>query len=358
MWLHYCLFACIAGLGVLYKQNERLRIRLYYISIFLVFFIFATFRAYTIGNDTPEYYRIFNLSNSSNSLRELLSATRYEVGYLILNFLVTKFTSSFTVLLALITAFYMASVLRFINKYSVDPRTTILVCFSLSAFYDVLITMRQCIAIAIFLYAIEYLIERKPLKYFALILLAITFQKSSVVLLLLYFAPRADFKRTKDFVEWCLIVIAALICVDFLSVIVGYFSPYFSHYFSSAYAEGGMRIASVLFFLVRLFCVVILWITRAFQYGDEYGGEKKVFLQLLVLECIVAGMSVTFNILDRIENFFCIPFSVIVVNVLSHLSLSNRRIGKWAVITISFVYLTICLWMRSEWYGLFPYQFQ
>ena len=78
MWLHYCLFAGIGVLGVVYKADSRFNRWLYYTAVFGVIFIFATFRAYTVGNDTQEYLRIFNMVRSCDSLLEASAATRYE----------------------------------------------------------------------------------------------------------------------------------------------------------------------------------------------------------------------------------------------------------------------------------------
>ena len=92
MWLHYFLFMAIIVFCVLQKMlvpySNRKRILLW--GTFLLFLVFIAFRAYTVGNDTPEYYRLFKLIKSQSSISDIASATRYEIGYITLNYLVSR----------------------------------------------------------------------------------------------------------------------------------------------------------------------------------------------------------------------------------------------------------------------------
>lgn len=249
MWLHFSIFSSLIILGMLYKPKNKTSHWFYFCAVFLIFFVIASFRSVSIGNDTKEYYRVFQLVSSRSTLSDVLGLTRYEVGYMVLNFLITRYTSSFTVLLSFISTFYLFSVLRFVKKYANKTSVVMIMCFTFFIFYDVMNIMRQCISVAIFLFAIDYLIERKFMKYCCLIFLASLFQSVSIILLLVYFLPKTDFKKIKDFVKWILLSGLALIILGSLSKIAGIVFPYFAHYFSSEYAEGGVRGASVVFFL-------------------------------------------------------------------------------------------------------------
>ena len=64
---------------------------IFMIIAMIIMALLVALRSNQVGNDTPEYARIFNeiLSNS-----DYVSITRFEVGYVFLNRLVGKFTSN------------------------------------------------------------------------------------------------------------------------------------------------------------------------------------------------------------------------------------------------------------------------
>lgn len=82
MWLHYFLFMAIIVFYVLQKMlvpySNRKRILLW--GTFLLFLVFIAFRAYTVGNDTPEYYRLFKLIKSQSSISDI-AYRRYCCSY-------------------------------------------------------------------------------------------------------------------------------------------------------------------------------------------------------------------------------------------------------------------------------------
>ncbi len=361
MWLHYFLFFTIIILGLICKQQSVNSRKLFLLIVFLMFFILATFRAITVGNDTQEYFRVFNLIRSSSSLKNAIGLTRYEVGFVCLNYITGKYTDNFSVLLGIVSAFYLYSVIRFINKYAKNIPLVVILCFTFSIFYDVMIIERQCIAVGIFLFAIDYIIERKPIKYFVLVVLATLFQRASVFLVLIYFLPRANFNRKKDVYKWIGIIGLSCFGIVFLHQLVQYFLPYYAHYFNTSYGEGGARSASIVFALVRILIVLFVWKMgglKKYSVSVSDNNVNNVFMQLMMLDCIVAVMSISFNMLDRIENFFCLGYIAIISDSLSQLTLYNKLISKILIVGLTFVYITVFLVFRHNWYGLFPYQFR
>ncbi|QCT71200.1 EpsG family protein [Eubacterium sp. AM05-23] len=358
MWLHYCIFGVLILLSLLYNPNNKISKKFYIAFVFIIFFILATFRAIDIGNDTQEYYRVFELIRLKSSLTQAINFTRYEIGYVVLNYLVGKVTSNFSVVLAIVASFYLISVLRFIRKYAVSVSNVIILSFTFSMFYDVMNITRQCISVAIFLFAVDYLIERKAIKYFSLVVVASLFQTMSIVLLLLYFSPKTDFQKASDVVKWIGIIGIALIALGYITQIVQYLFPYYAHYFNTSYAEGGARSASFLFFIIRIGIVVFIWLLDGFKDFKNFNNEKNVFFQLMLLDCIVAAMSISFNMLDRFENFFCLGFIITISNTIGSFKKNKRIFANFMVIFLSFIYITIFLIFRSNWYGLFPYHFR
>lgn len=359
MWLHFLLFFSLCLISYIFPPKRGAKNKAYLFLTFVLLFIIAAFRAYNVGNDTGEYLRNFLLVGSSDSLSSIFLLLRYEPGYIMLSYVVSHLTGNYTVMLCMVSGFYLFSVLRFLNKYSKDIRLFVLMFFAFSLFYNVMIIQRQCLAIAVFLFAFDYLVARKPIKYFLLIGLAATFHLMSLVLIILYFAPKANFSRLRDVGKWFAIVGSVIIGFDFLLDLFLRFFPYYSHYFDSTYSVGGVRSASVALFAVRIICVIILLLVGGFK--NFYYKEEKVnnvLLQIMMIDLLCSFAAIGFNLYDRVEGYFTLGLILFCVNMSSGLSNSkNRVICKFVLVIVPMVFLTAMLIGRSNWYGLFPYSF-
>ena len=155
------------------------------------------------------------------------------MGYVILNYVIGRCTDNFTVLLAVVTAFYLFSSFRLIKRYSSSAYMSITMMFTMSLLYLAVNIQRQCIAMAIFYLAIPLLEQKKRIRYCILIALATTFHTASIILFSLPFLPRIDFGDKKNLRRWILVSAAALVFMNYgVNWILSYF-PYFQHYYTS-----------------------------------------------------------------------------------------------------------------------------
>lgn len=368
MWLHYALFSFIIISGLIasayhpYKERKKL----FQLCVFAVFFIIVSFRSYTVGNDTPEYLRVFNLIRMQPSLVQALSSTRFEPGYIILNYYVGKVTANYTVLLALIAFVYLFSSIWLVNRYAKSDVMAIQLMFCMSMLYLVINVERQCIAMAIFYFAIPFLEKRNRVVYCLIIFLACMFHIMSIILFSLAFLPNINFSDRKQMQKWIILSFLSLFIIQFGVTRVAIYFPYFQHYLSdSIYSQGGIRSASLAFFAVRILIIVLVGAIGGYNYQhDDNNTQTLVFNKLLFMDIIFATASIGFNMYDRIENFFTLPFIICIVNALKSLDYSevetsrnNKSIAFVLIIALTFAYMTATLILRSDWTGIFPYSF-
>ncbi len=366
MWVHFLLLALVLSAIFLQKiiapnsKKQRIVITL----IFIVFFVFITFRAYTVGNDTPEYYRLFKLVNAQSSIVTASGITRYEIGYIALNYLIGRFTDNFTVLIGLITAFYLISSMYLVKRYARSVGTACVLMFTLSLFYLAINLERQCIAMGIFYLAIPLLERKRRLLYCLMIILAASFHMASIVLIVLAFLPPINFSDKKVFRRWVVISLAGLVLVNYGIELILRFFPYFEHYYTnSIYSEGGVRSASVALFAIRLGIVILTMVVGCFKYQNNDSSEAvSIFNKMMFFDVVLAAASIGFNIFDRLEKYFTLGFIVAIVNALYFLDNSeharnNKTIASAMIIILSFAYVTATLFLRSSWTGIFPYSF-
>lgn len=367
MWLHFLLFflvvLIIAFQKLLFPNSKNNYIA--FSGIFLLFFTFITFRAYTVGNDTPEYYRLFTDIIIQPSLFDALSISRYEIGYISFNYFIGILTNNFTVLLSIVAFFYLYTSCQFINKYAKSPLLAIILMFTFSLFYKAMIIQRQCIALSIIYLAISFLIKNKRNIFILLVCIASLFHSSALIILFVLFIPTINFSDIKSLKKWGIIFILSLLCLNIgIEKLLSFF-PYYQHYYvSSIYSEGSIRTASIAFFGIRFFSLILVFITGGFWYQrKDNSNETLIFNKALVFDLFLAAASISFNLIDRFEIYFTLGFIIAIVNAVCSLKEYNRiQKNNKIIITLllvltTFAYMTATVILRSSWMGIFPYSF-
>lgn len=180
------LICNISALFISLFGSKKKRIILFYIAL-LIPLIFLSLR-YNFGNDLPGYEKKF-YSIALKSWDNVIKDTgNFEVGYSILNKLFGKF--DFNVMLTVLSILTISSTLFLIKKCT--PANYYFLSLYIFLFSPVLMliqssAVRQTIAISIFCFSIKYLFERKLIEYCLLIILAIQFHSSAIILLPLFF---------------------------------------------------------------------------------------------------------------------------------------------------------------------------
>ena len=354
MWLHVLIFALFLFVGMT-KLNDRKKLIIFFLPLFFLF----TFRDTSIGSDTPAYFDFFIQVANTPSLADALKETRFEPGYVVLNWIIHTLNGNFNLLLGVTTAVYYGSIYIFLLKYAKNVPLAAMLLFVYAVLYDVASVMRQCIALAVILFAIDFLIEKKPLRYFALIALAMLFHNSAFIMVPIYFLPRINFTKHRDIMLWFGCSLGVLLVLGFgMGELLKLF-PYYSHYFTdSVYGKGGIRFASVIFFTIRIFTVLIIYYAGGFkQQREKFDREDNVFNQMMLLDCVVAAAAILFNMFDRLESYFCVMYIVSISNATVHMKRDNGIISKVLVVVLPFLWSMATLIFRSEWYSIFPYKF-
>ena len=367
MWLHFVFFIVIIIFCVLQKvllpnSNKK---RLLFWGSFIFFGVFIACRAYTVGNDTQEYYRFFKVIMTQPSISNMVSETRYEIGYVFLNYIVSRVTHNFTVLLIIITSFYLYSSFRLIRRYAKTPELAIVLMFTLSLFYFAMNIERQCIAMAIFYFAIPFLEKKKCISYCVIVIIASLFHKSAIILLILAFLPKINFTNKNTLLKWEILSFGGLIFLNIGITKILEMFPYFQHYYAgSIYSEGGIRVASVVFFVIRLLIVLLVKVEGGFRLiEDDISKNGYVFYMLLFMDLVVAAASIGFNLFDRIEKYFTLGYIIVITNAIyslgsgGRIQKNNKVITTIIVISLTFAYITSTVLLRSSWLGIFPYSF-
>ena len=184
----YVILVILLGfLAILIEQKKEdeaftRKITLWGILIYFVFFAFRGF----INTDWMTYYVEFDKCTWDLLFNYEMGKSR-EPGFLIFMLLNKSLVPNFHFFVFTSTLLNTWLLLSFFRKYSDNLLIALVIYLVFEGFMINANLMRNSISIFIFLNAITYLQERRPLPYFGLCLLALSFHFSAIVYFPFYF---------------------------------------------------------------------------------------------------------------------------------------------------------------------------
>lgn len=182
------------------------------LSHFIYFVIFIlSFIRWEIGTDWISYFYYYDSINPLEYADLFSNYIEFEYGFEIMSRFVKMFSDSYTLFLFVQSLIIFLLFFQSIKIYSVNIPFTYLCLFSIN--FCNMFFVRQNIAVAITIYSIIYIYERKFLKFIICIFIASLFHTSSLLFVLSYFVW--NIKLTKRNVFYYLIAILFL-CYFFI----------------------------------------------------------------------------------------------------------------------------------------------
>lgn len=275
---------------------KKLHIVFWLLSMVVLIFIFGLRKA-GVGVDDGSYERIFK-ETSQNGLITQFFNTTMEPGYLLLNYLISLFTSDFQVVIFITTAisiiFYYKALKHEEQHISMFWGVFLLGTLLLIYFCGIIRLMIACSIIA---YSCRFIMEKKPVKYVIFVLLATSFHYSAIFMIfLLYFAIGKIKKSNIRF-----IILAAVIMPIIIYVVSNYIFP---------------------------------------NMGDRYNHYSDV-----------TNTSITLDMFDKV------PFILLAIIFAKEISKTNKQINIYiSIYAMSIIFSIYSIFMdigRMQWYCMF-----
>lgn len=169
-----------------YKKTEnskfKINIKLFFWYLSELILIIVAAIRYDVGQDYMYTYVPFFNGVLWGNINENI-----EVGFLLLNKIVQVFTHDYAGIFIICSVIFFHYIYKAIREQSPMPTLSIFLLVGTTYYFIFLNAMRQMVAVAIFLYAIKFIQERKLIKYLIYMLIASTIHASSLILILLYF---------------------------------------------------------------------------------------------------------------------------------------------------------------------------
>lgn len=354
MWnglLFYGILAVVTAIFADLSVRKKLGVLRGFFAFMTVFLpsLFVGLR-YGIGTDYFNYLEIYNTINNSGK-----SKIDEEIIYWVINKIAATFGWDFNVVLfivALITTLFIYLALR---KYKNEINIGLGMFIYMMTFYQKSYNItRQMAAVAILLYAVEYIQKRKLWHFTLFNAIAMGFHSTALLFYPLYFlnwlygSPKHKLLRIISFTGLIIIM------VDFSTILFplvnrfGFISYYAKSYLYSE-REFELRIGMFLRILPFIIPGMILW--------NKVKQDKRMVLyfNILIIGCItlLTAYSST-NYTERIAHYFLSAQIIFVPFIFKQSVRARNYIGILVVLAI------IALWWNDHIYmgrgGTIPYE--
>ena len=359
------VFQCLRDKVVL--EGDKNKINILFLSIMsLFFYVVLAFRGIDVGNDTVVYFEAYrNISNLN--FQELWEYEgRFELGYLLVNKLLSIFFDNPQFLLILTGIFIVLSNVQFLYKYSKMLWLSVLLYFLLRYFDANMNIIRQAMALGFICYSYSFLRERKFWLFTLFVFVAFLFHFSAIVFWFAWFFTKIKFRK-----EYVLLFMIGLAVTYFLSSYVLSFlfhlNVIYDYYLDSEYLDGG-KIAPLLNLLLNMCIITIGWLTKSYKEGNVYVAGKKGnvlcvndnnnMLMILLMAAFVQVIGLSFALLDRVALYFHFFSVVFLPNSIKCIrSKLMYALVISVVLLVAILYYWIIVTYRPGWNKIYPYHF-
>ena len=289
-------------------QKKKLSFdKIYIIIIFLMLFFIQLAQETTGHNDVYVYKENYeSFANCSfdvffdkwNSMKD---PVYYFVGFIFL-----KLGISFEIFKICINAFYIFSVFKLVNNYSTKPGISVIVFIAIGSYGFSFTGLRQTIAMAILMYSYQYLVEKKVVKFTAIVLLAFAFHSSAIAFIIVYLI----YHLRQSVFSLVLLIVGGLLAIINSRALVGFYLNFVDvndMYGAYLEKEEGLSISGVIIF------ASILIFTLIFTYGKKWNARDAKLTHLLLISVVFRILSVVwFAEFFRLSMYFSI-FDILLI---------------------------------------------
>ncbi|MCB6416150.1 EpsG family protein [Faecalimonas umbilicata] len=343
-------YVCTFGLsGLICRYNiQNKYVKLLLVSIPPV--ILATFR-YNVGYDYGSYVDGYRLSFGTTyaSIFE-----DYEIGSPLAFNLITKFATIFNSdrVFLMILAFLalvpgLSYILREWDFYDIQPLMVFVFLFN--TFIFSLSACKQGIAVSILGFSLQYVYDRKPIKFAMCIAVASLFHSTAIVFVFVYFFlnKNGDLSTFKKI----LIVVACILVIINLEALLGSIMEGRYEDYATSTVEGANRT----FWLYSLMTILFLLFRKQLVKIDK---RNELLIMMMVIGSICQYLGFFNAFTKRIGEYFLIAQVFLIPQCIYLFTEDSRRLVKLLIVVYTIAIFFIGYPVASSGMGFIPYQFK
>ncbi len=191
MLAYNLLLLLILALGICLCEIKKSKLNnaVYLFIVSVTMIVMSYLRAGTVGIDYKQYADYFTMVRNGGWSYLISDANGYRIepGYSLFNYVISLFTGDVHIYMLFVAIVTISLTAFLLYKYCPIPWIGMFVFVSFGFFGNSLSFIRQSIAIAIYLFAVHYLKEKKLVPYIIIVLLAASFHKATLIMIPVYF---------------------------------------------------------------------------------------------------------------------------------------------------------------------------
>lgn len=331
------LSAVFAGLAQKYKKIKNGKTHLnkffWYISLGILLLLFG-FRTAGVGVDDLSYQRTFINVSKIGPINQFLNTTM-ELGYLILNYIISWFTDDFQVMIFVTTLIPLILYYKTF-EYERDHINLFWAIF----FFGMLLCLYFCgitrlfIASSIIAYSLRYVFEKKNVKFILCALLAISFHYSAFIMLfLLYFSTE---KEGKERSNKGLIILLVVVLPIILQITSSYILPNMGDRYNHYETVTNASISIATFDKAPLLLVAVI-LQKMLQRENK---NARIYIAIYAFATIVSIYSVMLDI-GRVQWYCNIAMCILIPSIYKAIKQSKSRELAYIYMPLMVIYAFI-----------------
>lgn len=308
-------------------------------------FIFLTGFRYGVGQDYfYTYVPYFKGVRAGTILPDS------EIGFFALNWVVSRFTDSPTLVFLVCSIVFFTCTYAAIMKLSYHPIMSVFLIFGMSYLFIFMNVMRQMVAVSVLLYSIQFIQDRRPALFAVCVILAASVHISSLIFLVAYFLPMIRINIPICLALVCIFSIFKTQIAGLLNLIIS--KTQYAGYIGSVFdTDESGSVVIALNLIVLFFSLVAPAI-----YGKMLTGQYNLLLWCQLISTLIAIMSGSIPLSQRVRWVFSLSSIILLPNAIEMIEDEKIRfLVQAAVIILYTIYIiiTIGLWNGNN---VVPYQ--
>ena len=342
-FLFYCFIIFVSVLSTKLSTIEiKIKKTKYNLSILLLTFIFILIKVFnSTGRDISKtggyYYNFISASTFSSFMDQGI-----EIGFKLLTIIIRNITSNYNIYLIIINFLIIIPIIYIFNKYynKVDLFTTVLMYMSIF-FFASFSPIRQCLAASIGLLVFDCLKEKKIIKSFIWIIIAMSIHSSAIVYLIPFFMVNFKIINRKT-ISWLMSILFILFLLEKNSILSWFAGS--SRYLAYSTVESSFGLQQFVYYIPLI--ILIMYCTK---YSDDY--NSKINYSYIFTSFCFGLLGYIITVFGRLYIMF-IPIILIIGYNVKLLKTERPKI-KWVLNLLIILYCIMRFWMYiSEYYNL------
>lgn len=314
-----CILALIVNLLKL-KNKKRILLLLAFGVLYVILIIREP------ASDLKTYLYYFRIINAKSFI-ETIKFTRFELLYVLLNRIIGVISTNERVFIMITSLIMLIGPYAFIKKYSNNYLLSITLYIALGLFHYNFYVLRQSIAVIFLLKSIDFIKDKKKLKFFATVLIATLFHKSSLIFLIAYpicmIKIKPKYLITIFFISVIIFTLKTQLTNSILNIA---YSDYYGYKINDGYSR--LLLISIMFIFVSLILC---------NMKEKY--NNMFLLNICAISIPIQILATEVSVISRMANIFIFPFIVLIPIAVSNLKNKNQQIfGTFIIELVSVLY--------------------